>query len=119
MDFSALQLEELLSADLSTTTMGGTDESVFPLLPLDLSSLDDFVGGLGAGGTASGQTPSNAASGGDAAAGHGQHQNQQAHQGGAGFGAPGHGYMPVDTNGSNGGNGFLPHGISSALFGFH
>ncbi|PWN28388.1 hypothetical protein BDZ90DRAFT_146931 [Jaminaea rosea] len=119
MDFSALQLEELLSADLSTTTMGGTDESVFPLLPLDLSSLDDFVGGLGAGGTASGQTPSNAASGGDAAAGHGQHPNQQAHQGGAGFGAPGHGYMPVDTNGSNGGNGFLPHGISSALFGFH
>lgn len=112
MDFSALQLEELLSADLSST-LGG-NESVFPLLPLDLSSFDDFVGGSGAG---TGATPG-AGAGADASAS--QQQQHQTEAGGGALGGSG-GFMGVDGGASNsaGGGGYLPHGISSALFGFH
>ncbi|CAO1636632.1 unnamed protein product [Parajaminaea phylloscopi] len=116
VDFSALQLEELLSADLGMAS----GDDVFPLeLPIEDFQLSGVAGGpMDGSGSAHGhvshrqsmghgQSPSSATAAGSAGSGGvGSHHHQTGGSGGGGF---------VQGSSSFG----LPQGFSSALFGFH
>ncbi|CAO1624672.1 unnamed protein product [Jaminaea pallidilutea] len=112
MDFSALQLEELLSADLGRST---DDSDVLPLelpiedFPLSMNFFNAGAGGFAPAANGNGDAGGNSGGGGGGAGGAGA----QAGLGGSGgSGGTGEGHSGSHYQGDL-------QGISSALFGFH